>query len=92
MVPDWICEVLSPSTKSTDREVKIPIFAKYGVSYAWLVDPIEKILEAYKLDKSRQWPQLGIYLNHSMKFLLCSQSFGVSNRQYKVCFWNLYDN
>ncbi|MCF7982966.1 MAG: Uma2 family endonuclease [Thiohalocapsa sp.] len=51
IVPDWICEILSPSTASKDREVKMPIYAKYGVAYAWLVDPHRRTLEAFGLDR-----------------------------------------
>ncbi len=47
--PDWICEVLSPSTGKTDRAVKMPLYAHYGVEYLWLVDPDLQILEAYQL-------------------------------------------
>jgi Uma2 family endonuclease len=50
VVPDWICEILSPSTASKDREVKMPIYAHYGVSHVWLVDPKRRILEAYALN------------------------------------------
>ena len=48
VVPDWVCEILSPSTASKDREVKLPLYAHYGVSYAWLVDPLQHRLEAYE--------------------------------------------
>ena len=61
VVPDWICEVLSPSTKSVDREVKMPLYAKFGVAYLWLVDPVEKTLESYKLDGKNQWQQTGFF-------------------------------
>ena len=54
VVPDWVCEILSPSTESKDREVKMPIYAHYGVAYAWLVDPKRRTLEAYALD-SGEW-------------------------------------
>jgi Uma2 family endonuclease len=54
VIPDWVCEILSPSTESKDREVKMPIYAHYGVAYAWLVDPKRRILEAYALD-SGEW-------------------------------------
>jgi len=54
VVPDWICEVLSPSTASRDREVKMPLYARYGVPYAWLVDPIARCVEAFTLDDG-QW-------------------------------------
>lgn len=49
VVPDWICEVLSPSTESVDREIKMPLYASFGVKYLWLVHPIKQTLEAYTL-------------------------------------------
>jgi Uma2 family endonuclease len=53
VVPDWVCEILSPSTARKDRFVKLPIYAKYGVSHAWLVDPEAHTLEAFELRESR---------------------------------------
>jgi len=50
VVPDWVCEILSPSTKRKDRQDKMPLYARYGVRYAWLIDPIKRILEAYQLN------------------------------------------
>ncbi len=47
VVPDWVCEILSPATASKDREIKLPIYAHYGVGYAWLIDPEAGSLEAY---------------------------------------------
>ncbi len=61
--PDWICEVLSPSTESYDREVKMPAYAKYSVPYAWLVDPLKHTLETYELEKG-EWIQLGTFKDH----------------------------
>ena len=49
--PDWVCEVLSPSTEAHDRGTKLPVFARYGVSHAWLVAPALRRLEAYRLDR-----------------------------------------
>jgi Uma2 family endonuclease len=37
VVPDWVCEIPSPSTESKDREIKMPTYAHYGVAHAWLV-------------------------------------------------------
>jgi Uma2 family endonuclease len=45
--PDWVCEVLSPSTKSHDRDDKLPFYARAGVTHAWLVDPAAHTLEAF---------------------------------------------
>jgi Uma2 family endonuclease len=58
VVPDWVCEILSKSSASKDREIKMPIYAKYGVTYAWLVDPIARTLEAYAL-KAGAWREIG---------------------------------
>jgi len=56
VVPDWVCEVLSPSTARLDRVVKMPLYAKYGVKHIWLIDPILQTLEAYELDEQmQQW-------------------------------------
>lgn len=48
--PDWVCEVLSPSTEVHDRAEKMPFYARAGVSHAWLVDPLECTLEAFRRD------------------------------------------
>jgi Uma2 family endonuclease len=54
LAPDWVCEVLSKSTETYDREIKMPLFAAHGVRHAWLVDPIAKTLEVYTLE-GRRW-------------------------------------
>ncbi|XXT16544.1 Uma2 family endonuclease [Sorangium sp. So ce429] len=55
LAPDWVCEVLSPSTASFDRDEKMPVYAREGVRYAWLVDPIARTLEVYVLGQERRW-------------------------------------
>lgn len=51
--PDWVCEILSPSSASLDRVRKMPIYAQHGVQYLWLMNPIEKTLEVYRLESGR---------------------------------------
>jgi Uma2 family endonuclease len=51
--PDWICEVLSPGTVRIDRNRKMPVYAKSGIQHAWLIDPIERTLEVYRLEAGR---------------------------------------
>jgi Uma2 family endonuclease len=48
LAPDWICEILSPSTARVDRAEKLPIYARWGVEHVWLVDPDLRTLEAYE--------------------------------------------
>ena len=50
VVPDWICEILSPSTASKDRAIKMPLYAHHGVAFAWIIDPAARMLEAYERD------------------------------------------
>lgn len=58
VVPDWVCEILSSATESKDREVKMPIYARYGVAYAWLLDPRTRTVEAFALHQD-QWRNVG---------------------------------
>ena len=48
-VPDWICEILSPSTERNDRGRKRRIYANFGLSFYWLLNVPERQLEAYEL-------------------------------------------
>ena len=50
--PDWICEVVSPSTGRTDRVRKMPIYARERVGHVWLVDPLQRTLEVYRRQES----------------------------------------
>ena len=49
LAPDWICEVLSPSTEYIDRSKKLRIYAREGVAHAWLVNPLRQSLEVLAL-------------------------------------------
>jgi Uma2 family endonuclease len=53
LAPDWLCEVLSPSTKAIDRGKKLPIYAREGVGHVWLVDPLLQTLEVLRLESQR---------------------------------------
>jgi Uma2 family endonuclease len=58
--PDWICEVLSPSTEQIDRAVKLPIYARAGVGHAWVINPIVRTLEVLRLEQGR-WVNVGTH-------------------------------
>lgn len=60
VAPDWICEVLSPATFRNDKIKKMAIYAKHGIKFYWLLDPLMKTLEAFKLE-SEQWILIGVY-------------------------------
>jgi Uma2 family endonuclease len=58
LAPDWICEVVSPSTQAFDRGEKMDVYAREGVRHAWLVDPLAKLLEVWWLEREK-WLRLG---------------------------------
>lgn len=60
MAPDWVCEVISPSTAKYDRTDKLIIYAREGVRWAWLVDPLQRTLEAFRQNEGR-WVRLGAW-------------------------------
>lgn len=49
VVPDWVCEVLSPSTRTFDLTTKRAAYAAHGVEHLWLIDPDARTLEAFRL-------------------------------------------
>ncbi len=53
LVPDWVCEVLSPSTRKLDLGKKKAVYAREGVAYHWFVDPGARSLAAYELCAAR---------------------------------------
>ena len=60
VAPDWVCEVLSPSTEKIDRAKKLAIYAREGVAYAWLVEPLQQTLEVLRLESGR-WSLLATW-------------------------------
>ena len=60
LAPDWVCEVLSPSTQAIDRSDKMDIYARESVKHLWLVDPTVRTLETYRLESSH-WTRLGTW-------------------------------
>jgi Uma2 family endonuclease len=53
LAPDWVCEVISPTTETIDRGRKLRIYAREAVAHLWLVNPIAKTLEVYRLSGDR---------------------------------------
>ena len=54
LAPDWVCEVLSSSTRKVDLHEKRPVYAREGVTYLWLIEPTDRTLEAFELHDG-QW-------------------------------------
>jgi len=54
--PDWLAEVLSPSTASHDELVKLPAYERAGVREVWLIRPIELTVAIYRAKAGRYGP------------------------------------
>jgi len=57
-VPDWVCEVLSPRTKTYDLTDKRDTYARHGVGHIWYIDPDAQTLEAFEL-RQGEWVLIG---------------------------------
>jgi Uma2 family endonuclease len=53
IAPDWVCEILSPSTERLDRAKKLPAYARHRVAHAWLVNPAARTLEVLRREAER---------------------------------------
>ena len=54
--PDWIAEVLSPSTARHDQTVKLSAYERAGVREVWLIDPVDRTLTIYQLEAGYYGP------------------------------------
>jgi Uma2 family endonuclease len=60
VVPDWVCEILSPTTTRHNLLVKKPYYAKVGVAHHWIVDLSMRMVTALRLESGR-WLEVGVY-------------------------------
>jgi Uma2 family endonuclease len=62
LAPDWVCEIVSPSSGKLDRVKKLPVYARVAVAHAWIVDPLQRTLEVFRLE-NRRWTLLAAHCN-----------------------------
>jgi Uma2 family endonuclease len=65
VVPDWVCEVLSPPTVALDRAKKLPIYAREGVEHAWILDADAQTLERLRLENGH-WSLHGVHAGNDV--------------------------
>jgi Uma2 family endonuclease len=58
--PDWVCEILSPSIARLDLQVKLPVYARSGVSQAWIANPEFRTLEVFRVESLR-WTLVSVF-------------------------------
>ncbi|HSY52657.1 MAG TPA: Uma2 family endonuclease [Thermoanaerobaculia bacterium] len=65
VTPDWVCEVISPSTARIDRGKKMDIYAGHAVPWLWIIDPIARLFEVFTLEGER-WSRVHTYSGNDM--------------------------
>jgi Uma2 family endonuclease len=60
VAPDWVCEVLSPSTRAHDQRVKRPLYAQAGVAWMWVVD-VDARTVVVSRNEGGQWLEVGVF-------------------------------
>ncbi|HXA19024.1 MAG TPA: Uma2 family endonuclease [Thermoanaerobaculia bacterium] len=58
--PEWVCEVISPSTARIDRGRKMDIYSEHDVAWLWIIDPIARLFEMFTLESER-WSRVHTY-------------------------------
>jgi Uma2 family endonuclease len=62
IVPDWCCEVLSPTTGASDMSIKLPGYLEAGVPFVWIVDPALHLVQVYVRENGK--PALAATASH----------------------------
>jgi len=60
--PDWLAEVLSPSTARYDKVTKLPAYERAGVREVWLIDPMDRTVSIYRLEEGHYGPAIVLEL------------------------------
>jgi Uma2 family endonuclease len=62
LAPDWACEIVSPGSSVLDRDRKMPVYAREGIGFFWLVNPSARTLEVYRLQRQR-WVRIATHVD-----------------------------
>jgi Uma2 family endonuclease len=58
LVPDWVCEVVSPSTLCHDTMVKMPRYLEAGVQWVWIINPVAQRVDVLRAGDG-EWLPVG---------------------------------
>lgn len=65
IAPDWVCEVLSPTTRAHDLKKKRPLYARAAVTWMWIVDVDGRTLTASRRHDGR-WLEIGTWSDNDV--------------------------
>jgi Uma2 family endonuclease len=63
LAPDWVCEVISPRTAMVDRTHKMRIYVRERVGHLWILDPVLRTLEIFRLETDDRLVLVGQHAN-----------------------------
>ena len=58
LVPDWVCEILSPSTEDRDLGHKLRTYHRAHVGHYWVIEPALQTLRVYRWEDADYVPAL----------------------------------
>lgn len=59
--PDFIIEIISPSTVQRDMIEKVQVYERFGVKEYWIVHPVDEIVMVYKLQDNKTFGRPQVY-------------------------------
>ncbi len=59
--PDMIIEIISPSSIKIDRVIKFNLYEKAGVKEYWIVEPDQKLVSVFELQKNKRFSRPEMY-------------------------------
>lgn len=65
IAPDWVCEVLSPTTRKHDLAIKRPLYAQAGIGWMWIVDVDARTLVASRNEGGR-WLEIAVHADDAV--------------------------
>ncbi len=80
VAPDWICEVLSPSTARLDRGKKLSAYGREGVPFVWLIDPDAQTLEVLTRGEDGRYTIAAVHSGDDVAFAVPFEVFGLELR------------
>lgn len=88
IIPDWVCEILSPSSGRRDRVEKFRIYQEHGVGHYWIVDPINQTVEAFANDKTGgSWQRIGAWGGNEKAYIEPFQKLEIDLSVFWAVFW-----
>lgn len=58
--PNWVCDIVTPSGETYDPRIKLPTYARHGVTHAWIVDIAADRVEVKRVEKG-DWTDIAVF-------------------------------